>query len=695
MRPPAALADSDHAIDKLPIYIKVLPRPLQKFILRYCTAPVLLFFGILFFLVILPLSIQDYIQEASRGLNNMFVKDPRYKYIIAEKPLNRWLELTLQFRQEVLTSYTPYVSDPESGCIDRERYRFEFVRLLGLNPYKDNLSRPHVLVIGDKTQIGTEIINQLNESGVPVAHVGCQNSIDFASDDAQTLFADLSVSDAIVTCPMVYPRYSHSDGLSYVRKIHSNYLRGIGRAMSNRQIPWTLVVEEPLEKEHGDIAREFGGRVIMTSPMATLPWRAAKECAKVGKSTVELKGYEMYSEITPSDVAVFVVQNLKNKDYGNSIHLVGEKEFKMRDVFEKWPDSRCVVTVKPLPHRSEPYKPENVVSLHGNGGQFGKEEVERARVENVHRDHPYLSFVVVGRHDNFSNGFENRLQNFINSLGRGLERIPLADIELVVVDYATPEDRTPLHDTVTIPMELKGKTRFIRVPVARHERLQARLKSDLEFFEYIAKNIGIRRANGDFILSTNPDNIFPSTLFELIAAEDFNRGVLYRSVRWDTRDNTFKNATVEDLWQAVGEPWRLKQFDVKQRCSTGDSRFIVNDKLDKFTKQAYPCAAGDFLMASRELWSSVWGFTEIPANPNVDAVLIAKFMRLIPGYARFFIYPPNLHQKHDKVNVFRTSVENHETAIEEYACWGESKQLKKFDTHKWGLVGEDFDEVLL
>jgi hypothetical protein len=309
---------------------------------------------------------------------------------------------------------------------------------------------------------------------------------------------------------------------------------------------------------------------------------------------------------------------------------------------------------------------------------------------------PYLSIVVVGRHDNFSNGFEFRTQNFLDSLGKGLDRVPLADIELVFVDYATPEDQSPLHETFTLPPELKGKTRFIIVPEEKHKALQAKYDSRLGFFEYIVKNIGIRRAKGRYILSTNPDNLFPSNFFELVATEDFNEGVLYRSIRWDTRDHTFDNATIPEIWQAMGEPWRLKEFDVKVRCSTGDNRFTLSDGLQKFLDQAYPCGGGDFLLASRKLWDVVWAFNEVPSNPNVDAVFLAKFMKLLPGYARFFIHPMNMHQRHAKKNVQRPAVENLDVVMEEVACVGESKTLgNNWDLFKWGQPTDVYKEIVL
>jgi hypothetical protein len=116
--------------------------------------------------------------------------------------------------------------------------------------------------------------------------------------------------------------------------------------------------------------------------------------------------------------------------------------------------------------------------------------------------------------------------------------------------------------------------------------------------------------------------------------------------------------------------------------------------VKKFMDNAWQCFAGDFLLASRQLWESVWGFNEIPANLNVDAVFLAKFLKLIPGYARFFIHPITIHQWHEANNWSGAAVRNVDVVMEEIACVGESKSLgKNFDIYKWGQLGEEFREV--
>jgi hypothetical protein len=217
----------------------------------------------------------------------------------------------------------------------------------------------------------------------------------------------------------------------------------------------------------------------------------------------------------------------------------------------------------------------------------------------------------------------------------------------------------------------------------------------MSFFEYIVKNVGIRRCRGKFVLSTNPDNIFPSTFLELVALEDFNEGIVYRGVRWDTRDHTLENATVEEIWEAMTTPTRLRQFDVKKRCSEGEHRFAVADTVKKFEVQAWPCGAGGSLLMSKFPWEGVKGFDEVAANANVDAISIARLMRMVPGYVRHFYRPPNMHLRHERVNLKRPQVKDHEPVLSELACNGQSAVFKGSESMSWGLGSERFPEGLV
>src|SRR5690606_26062991 len=73
--------------------------------------------------------------------------------------------------------------------------------------------------------------------------------------------------------------------------------------------------------------------------------------------------------------------------------------------------------------------------------------------------------------------------------------------------------------------------RIIQVPGFIHNRFQN--SDEIPLFQMIAKNVGIRRAYGRFILATNIDIIFSNELMQFLASANLNPNRMYRIDRYD------------------------------------------------------------------------------------------------------------------------------------------------------------------
>src|SRR5262245_40470388 len=128
---------------------------------------------------------------------------------------------------------------------------------------------------------------------------------------------------------------------------------------------------------------------------------------------------------------------------------------------------------------------------------------------------PYLSVVVATRNDNHGGDPLERLQALVTTLAAQCRLTGLL-AELIVVEWNPPPDRPPVSEQLRVPPEIPFPVRFVEVPPALHGRL---LHSDvLPLFQMIAKNVGIRRARGEYVLVTNIDIILSTPLVELLAA---------------------------------------------------------------------------------------------------------------------------------------------------------------------------------
>ena len=67
----------------------------------------------------------------------------------------------------------------------------------------------------------------------------------------------------------------------------------------------------------------------------------------------------------------------------------------------------------------------------------------------------------------------------------------------------------------------------------------------MPLYEFIAKNTGIRRANGEYILATNADIIFDPEIIKEISQRSLNKNYFHRADRCDFKQLNYKKNTSE------------------------------------------------------------------------------------------------------------------------------------------------------
>jgi hypothetical protein len=143
---------------------------------------------------------------------------------------------------------------------------------------------------------------------------------------------------------------------------------------------------------------------------------------------------------------------------------------------------------------------------------------------------PYLSIVATARNDDHGGNPLYRTQLFINGLIAQCDRHRLP-AELILVEWNPPADRPRLADVLTWPDSDWCDVRIIEVPHELHSTLE---HSDrLPLYQMIGKNVGIRRARGEFVLATNIDILFSDELMKLIATRGLDPALVYRVDRID------------------------------------------------------------------------------------------------------------------------------------------------------------------
>jgi hypothetical protein len=135
-----------------------------------------------------------------------------------------------------------------------------------------------------------------------------------------------------------------------------------------------------------------------------------------------------------------------------------------------------------------------------------------------------------------------------------------------------------------------------------HEALS--LNPRLQFQEFLAKNVGIRRARGRLVLTTNTDIYLSRGLIASLRSQSLPLGVLYRAVRCDLKSDV--------------DVTRL-DWDVLEDTRNYDVINLIQPPL--FTN-----AAGDFLLLDRESYHRLGGFNELyrVAKIHIDGNFCVK-----------------------------------------------------------------------
>src|SRR5260370_19791246 len=158
---------------------------------------------------------------------------------------------------------------------------------------------------------------------------------------------------------------------------------------------------------------------------------------------------------------------------------------------------------------------------------------------------PYLSVVVAARNDNHGGDLLVRMQAFLDSWTSQTKRYNLSS-EIVIVEWNPPADRRKLIEDLRWPADPGPcEIRFVEVPRELHERFAH--AGVIPLHQMIAKNVGIRRARGEFVLVTNIDIIFSAPLMQFLAERRLQAGVMYRMDRFDIANNLPADAGIDEL----------------------------------------------------------------------------------------------------------------------------------------------------
>ena len=218
-------------------------------------------------------------------------------------------------------------------------------------------------------------------------------------------------------------------------------------------------------------------------------------------------------------------------------------------------------------------------------------------------DSLFLTIVITARHDNYGGDFRDRIAmplrfNFERLSERGVP------YELILVEWDPIPGRPLLCEMLS--KELPDATERVLRPVVVAPQYQAAMTQNprVPYLEYVAKNVGIRRAAAPFVHVTNADILLGREIVDAIADRRLQTGTMYRAPRCDIKLGVdqigLQWSTLEDRTNQVRQP------DLKPPL--------------------FSSAAGDFLLSDRDTLHRLRGFNEVyrAARAGVDTNFMVK-----------------------------------------------------------------------
>lgn len=147
---------------------------------------------------------------------------------------------------------------------------------------------------------------------------------------------------------------------------------------------------------------------------------------------------------------------------------------------------------------------------------------------------PFVSIVLTGRHDNYGGDFNAR---FFRALRFNHDRLAERSVahEVVFVEWNQVPGRPCLADLLAAEFPDLARSIFTSYVVDRRYHNALTLNPRIEYLEYVAKNVGIRRAAGRFILATNTDVLLGRHVIEVLAGGRLEARTVYRAPRIDIK----------------------------------------------------------------------------------------------------------------------------------------------------------------
>lgn len=339
---------------------------------------------------------------------------------------------------------------------------------------------------------------------------------------------------------------------------------------------------------------------------------------------------------------------------------------------------------------------------------------------------PYLSIVIAVRNDNYGGDFTQRLQACIDWNTKWLETFKI-ETEFLLVNWNPVAENDSLTSQILWPKNRNHvQIRMINVPNSVHQNyVNTEIRNTVPLFEFIAKNAGIRRAKGQFILSMNADVLIHPTILKIISERSLIQNKYYRANRLDFRPTEkvdvnglfnagfaislkgfmyyFKDGMNKRIQYQILKalnPIRLRWELFKAKYSGLANMLKLNVVYNNGAYLAHCLNSGDFMLMSSLHWAEMNAYPEYTSiSTHTDAIFS------VLAYQRFTEHvfsDPVFHQEHQRRYNW-DAIQNDDSFVKAYNFFEEvANAVKKkestnsfLNSADWGLIDYELSEEII
>jgi hypothetical protein len=228
-----------------------------------------------------------------------------------------------------------------------------------------------------------------------------------------------------------------------------------------------------------------------------------------------------------------------------------------------------------------------------------------------------ISIICVVRNDGYGELQIDRTNAFLKSL----QEIPNKEkYELVLVEWNPPQDSKSFFQQYEEMLPKNLDIKIVQVPNTAHIKVPN--KNNLPLFEYIGKNVGGIRASGEYLIFTNPDNIFfPETWLQI--ANYANESELLRLCRLDVKITNTRIIYENDFSSFLEQVQKNKiQFFHPPGYGIQNVDEFSTIKDPFIWEINHEGASGDFLGISKKNFELINGYREYEDYGSCDGYII-------------------------------------------------------------------------